>query len=125
MGILNLTTDSFSDGGLFIDPKRAVEHAHSMVAEGADIIDIGAESSRPGSAAVLAEEELQRLRPVLKQLVKELNVPISVDTYKAQTAKQVLEEGADIINDITGLRGGSGMADLIAQYQNDVYPETT
>lgn len=117
MGILNLTPDSFSDPGLFVDPKKAVEHAHHMVAQGADIIDIGAESSRPGSAAVSAEEELERLIPVLKQLVKELKVPISVDTYKTQTARKALEQGVDIINDITGLRGEAGIPELIAQYR--------
>lgn len=120
MGILNLTPDSFSDGGQFLEVEKAIEHAHRMVEEGADIIDVGGESSRPGSAPVSVEEELNRVLPVLERLTKELKVPISIDTYKYEVARQALDLGVDIINDITGLRGESDMAGLIARYRAGV-----
>ncbi|MDN5292965.1 MAG: dihydropteroate synthase [Eubacteriales bacterium] len=116
MGILNVTPDSFSDGGKFFDPGRAVEHAHRMVEEGADIIDVGAESTRPGHTPVPAEEEQARLLPVLRRLVRELKVPISVDTYKASTARLALEEGAHIINDQWSFRADPEMAAVCAKY---------
>ncbi|WP_028306528.1 dihydropteroate synthase [Desulfitibacter alkalitolerans] len=116
MGILNLTPDSFSDGGKFFDAGRAVDHALKMVEEGADIIDVGAESTRPGHTPVEAEEELQRLIPVLERLLKEVHVPISVDTYKAATAQKVLDMGVHIINDIWGLQRDYGLADVAAAY---------
>ena len=116
MGILNVTPDSFSDGGGFLEIEKAVEHAKKMVLAGADIIDIGGESTRPGSKEVLAEIELNRVLPVVSRLVKEIDVPISVDTYKAEVAEKVLEAGAHIINDIWGLQRDSNMASVIAKY---------
>ncbi|MCK8815811.1 dihydropteroate synthase [Natroniella sulfidigena] len=116
MGILNLTPDSFSDGGEYFQKDEAVKRAKKMVAQGADIIDVGAESTRPGSEKVSAEEELRRLTPVLNKLVAEIDVPISVDTYKAEVAKEVLELGVDIINDVRGLQWDEDMAQVIAEY---------
>lgn len=116
MGILNLTPDSFSDGGKFFDEGRAVDHALKMVEEGADIIDVGAESTRPGHIPVEAEEELQRLIPVLERLLKEVHVPISVDTYKAATAQKVLDMGVHIINDVWGLQRDSQLAHAVSSY---------
>ncbi len=113
MGILNVTPDSFSDGGLWTDVDAAIGHAFDMVDQGADIIDIGAESTRPGSAPVPAEEEISRLRPVLKELAPSLSVPISVDTLKTPVAEECLSLGADIINDVNGLRA-EGMAEACA-----------
>nr|WP_277999005.1 dihydropteroate synthase [Moorella sulfitireducens] len=116
MGIINVTPDSFSDGGRFFDPGAAVEHAHRLVEEGADIIDIGGESTRPGHEPVPAEEEWHRLEPVLKRLVAEIKVPISVDTYKSITARRALDLGVDIINDIWGCRGDADMAAVCGRY---------
>ncbi len=115
MGILNVTPDSFSDGGLFIDRKRAVEHAISMVESGADIIDIGGESTRPGSSPVTLNEELKRTIPVIETLSDHIKVPISIDTYKAEVAKMALSAGASIVNDISGLRFDPEMAYFIAR----------
>lgn len=104
MGVLNCTPDSFSDGGKFIEPGAAIARAHELVAQGADIIDVGAESTRPGSLAISSEEEIARLMPIVSALVKELNVPISIDTKKTATMRAMLELGADIINDVNGLQ---------------------
>ena len=104
MGILNITPDSFSDGGCYLDASRAVERGLAMVAEGADLIDIGGESSRPGSAPVTESEELARLMPVLESLRPRIDVPISIDTQKPGVARRSLEAGASIVNDIRGLR---------------------
>jgi dihydropteroate synthase len=104
MGIVNVTPDSFSDGGQFLEPSSAVDHALRLIAEGADIIDLGGESTRPGSEGISVEEELHRVLPVLRQLRKcQPDVPISVDTTKADVAREVLAAGADIINDVSGL----------------------
>ncbi len=116
MGILNVTPDSFSDGGNYIEVEKAVERAKRMVAEGADIIDIGGESTRPGAKEVTAEEEIKRVLPIVKKLVKEVAVPISVDTYKAEVAEEVLKEGAHMINDVWGLQRDSNMAAVVAKY---------
>jgi len=116
MGILNVTPDSFSDGGLWFDPARAVEKAHKLVADGADIIDLGGESTRPGHTPVGAGEELRRVMPVLEVLAREFDAPVSVDTYKAEVARQALEAGASIINDQWALRADPGMAGVIARY---------
>jgi dihydropteroate synthase len=116
MGILNITPDSFSDGAMFIDPSLAEEYARKMVAWGADIIDVGGESTRPGSMPVSADEELGRILPVLKKLKGKISVPVSVDTYKADVARRALDEGVSWINDITALRHDARMAGVIASY---------
>jgi dihydropteroate synthase len=103
MGVLNVTPDSFSDGGKYADPDRAFARALELEEQGADIIDIGAESTRPGSARISAAEEMRRLIPVLKRLKDRLSVPVSVDTYKAEVAERALELGVEIINDPSGL----------------------
>jgi len=102
MGILNITPDSFFDGSLYASPERALERALKMQAEGADIIDLGAQSTRPGSAVIAAEEELARLLPVLDKLAGRIEVPISVDTFYPEVAKAVLMRGASLINDVSG-----------------------
>lgn len=118
MGILNVTPDSFSDGGRYARRDAALKHALQMVAEGADIIDIGAESTRPyaGAVKVSAEEELERLLPVLERLVKEVPRPISVDTYKGAVAREALKAGAHMINDVWGLQWDDEMARCVAAY---------
>ena len=116
MGVLNVTPDSFSDGGAYLNVNTAVTHAKNMVAEGATIIDIGGESSRPGAEPVPADIELNRILPVIRALVSEhLDVPISIDTTKAVVAQQALDAGAHIINDITALRGDATMAHVAAE----------
>jgi len=105
MGIVNVTPDSFSDGGLFASTDAAVAHGLRLVERGADILDIGGESSRPGAIPVTLEEELRRVLPVLEQLAAQAQVPLSVDTYKAEVARVCLAAGAHIVNDITALRG--------------------
>lgn len=116
MGILNMTPDSFSDSGKFFDLDKAVRHAVEMVEQGADIIDIGGESTRPSHTPVSQEEELDRVIPVLQKLVKEIDVPISIDTYKAEVARQSLIEGAHIINDVWGFRAQPEIANVVARY---------
>ena len=115
MGILNLTPDSFSDGGLFTSVDAAVENAERMVAEGADIIDVGGESSRPGADSVPAEVEMDRVLPVIERLAKAVETPISIDTYKSSVAKYALDAGACIVNDISALRGDPDMARIVAE----------
>ncbi|ANB59433.1 dihydropteroate synthase [Anoxybacteroides amylolyticum] len=117
MGILNVTPDSFSDGGKFNAIDRAVEHAKQLVAEGADIIDIGGESTRPGAEKVPLEEELERVIPIIKAVANEVNVPISIDTYKAEVAKQAIEAGAHMINDVWGAKADRNMAEVAAHYR--------
>lgn len=116
MGILNVTPDSFSDGGLYYNEKRAIEHGLRLVEEGADIIDIGGESTRPGSEPVPVEEEIRRTIPVIKALSKEVNIPISIDTYKAEVARRALDAGATMVNDISGLRFDPDMPKVVAEY---------
>ena len=120
MGVLNVTPDSFSDGGLFLDAGRAEDRALRMEAEGAHCIDIGGESSRPGSKPVSSREEIKRIRPVLKRLSRRLKIPISVDTYKEEVARVALDEGAVLINDIFALRENKRLARLIAKYKASV-----
>ena len=115
MGILNLTPDSFSDGGRYFQPEAAVDQALRLEAEGAALIDIGAESSRPGAKEVPADEEWSRLAPVLRKLAPRLKVPISVDTRRAATAEQAVREGVSLINDISGLTHDFRMGEVIAQ----------
>jgi len=115
MGVLNVTPDSFSDGGQFAAPERALAQARRMIAEGADIIDIGAESTRPyGSEPISAEEELKRLQPVLAEIVA-LGIPVSIDSMKSAVVAWALHQGAAIANDVWGLQRDSGMAGLIAE----------
>ncbi|MDX6154456.1 dihydropteroate synthase [Marinococcus sp. PL1-022] len=116
MGILNVTPDSFSDGGRYSGVEQAVAQAEKLVEDGADIIDIGGESTRPGAAFVEAEEEQRRIVPVLEALRDRIGVPISVDTYKASTAEAALGAGADIINDVWGAKADPGMARVAAEY---------
>jgi len=115
MGILNVTPDSFSDGGLFAKVEAAVEHAENMVAQGADIIDVGGESSRPGADTVSVEAEKARVLPVIERLVGTVEVPVSIDTYKSSVARDALSMGACIVNDITALRGDPDMASVVAE----------
>jgi dihydropteroate synthase len=119
MGIVNVTPDSFSDGGEFLDPGAAIAHARELVGEGADILDIGGESTRPGAEPVTAEEELRRVLPVLEGIAGEdwpVDAPqVSIDTSKASVARAALAAGATLVNDVTALRGDPGMAELIAE----------
>jgi dihydropteroate synthase len=115
MGVLNVTPDSFSDGGQFLDPARAVARAQELAAEGADIIDVGGESTRPGGAAVGVEEELRRVVPVIEALAGRVSIPVSVDTTKAAVARAALDAGAAIINDISGLRFDPALAEEAAR----------
>ncbi|WP_243525418.1 dihydropteroate synthase [Bacillus pseudomycoides] len=116
MGILNVTPDSFSDGGNYDEVNAAVSHAREMVSDGADIIDIGGESTRPGFAKVSVEEELGRVIPMIQAVSKEVKVPISIDTYKAEVAKQAIEAGAHVINDIWGAKAEPKIAEVAAHY---------
>lgn len=115
MGILNVTPDSFSDGGNFYSVENALHQAQLMANEGADIIDVGGESTRPGSTAISATEEIERVLPVIKALRKEIDRPVSIDTYKASVAAAALKEGAHMINDVWGFRGDPQMAHLAAE----------
>jgi len=115
MGVLNVTPDSFSDGGKFYTEENAIEHAVRMQRDGADFLDIGAESTRPGSQGISAEEELRRLLPVLGGLRRLLKIPISIDTQKAEVAEAALDAGAQIINDVSGLRSDPRLAEVAAQ----------
>ncbi|MEK4975088.1 dihydropteroate synthase [Niallia sp. FSL R7-0648] len=117
MGILNVNPDSFSDGGKYNEMDRAVKHAVQMVEDGADIIDIGGESTRPGYTEISIEEELERVIPIIERLANEVNVPLSIDTYKGEVARQSLQAGAHIINDIWGAKRDPSMAEVAAEYQ--------
>lgn len=114
MGILNVTPDSFSDGGHYFSEAKAIAHGVEMAADGADIIDVGGESTRPYSDRLSAEDEMARVIPVIRQLSREITVPISIDTYKAAVAREALDAGASIINDISALRLDSRMAQVAA-----------
>ncbi len=116
MGVLNVTPDSFTDGGKYTDPDRAFAHAIEMEEEGADIIDIGGESTRPGSQRILAVEEWRRLQPVLKKLRDKLTIPISIDTYKAEIAERAFDMGAEIINDPSGLTFDPPLARTVSNF---------
>lgn len=117
MGILNVTPDSFSDGGCYLDVEQAVAHAELMVAEGATLIDIGGESSRPGASPVSISEELARILPVIRAIVDTADVLLSVDTYKAKVARHALEAGAHLVNDITALHGDKAMASVVSEME--------
>ena len=120
LGIVNVTPDSFSDGGQFLDADAAVAHALQLVEQGADLLDIGGESTRPGAQPVGLDEELARVIPVVRRLAVLTPTPLSVDTYKAEVARQALEAGAHVINDITALGGDPGMAELVRSYRAGV-----
>ncbi len=117
MGVINITPDSFYSGSRFPDVEKAIEKAISMVEGGADIIDIGGESTRPGASSVSAEEEMKRILPVIREIKKLTDVPISVDTYKSKVAEKAIENGADMINDISGLKFDRKMVDVIKKYK--------
>lgn len=117
MGILNTTPDSFSDGGNYTDVDRAMEHAREMILEGAEIIDIGGESSRPGHSNITSEEELERTIPIIKRLSQETDVIISLDTIRAEVAEEAIKNGAHIINDIWGLQRDPDIAKVAAKYK--------
>lgn len=117
MGILNVTPDSFSDGGKWNDEEAALKHAEEMIAEGADIIDIGGESTRPGYTLLSDEEEIARVVPVIRAVKSRFDVPVSIDTYKSHVARAALEAGADLVNDIWGLKYDKALAGVIAEYQ--------
>jgi dihydropteroate synthase len=116
MGVVNTTPDSFSDGGEFLDANRAVNHALQLVADGADIIDIGGESSRPGADPVGSEEEMRRVLPVIERLAPQITVPISIDTYRESVAHAALTAGATIVNDISGLSADHRLAKTVAEF---------
>ncbi|HIJ59613.1 MAG TPA: dihydropteroate synthase [Nitrospirae bacterium] len=120
MGILNVTPDSFSDGGLYYNFRIAIEHALSMAEQGADIIDIGGESTRPGAEPVSIEQEIERTIPVIKELSKHISIPISIDTYKAEVAKRAIDAGASIVNDISGLTFDKDMVKIVAKNNTPV-----
>ncbi len=117
MGILNVTPDSFSDGGTHFEKSRAVDHALRMIDDGADILDIGGESTRPGSEPVSLDEELRRTIPVIEALSKSISIPISIDTYKSDVAVRALEAGASIVNDISGMRFDPEMPAVISRFK--------
>lgn len=120
MGVLNVTPDSFSDGGRFLDYNAALRHAEEMVEEGADFIDIGGESTRPGSDPVPLDEEFRRVIPIIEHLAKHSPIPISVDTYKSEVAERALNAGAVIVNDISGFHFDPRMVDVVAEHNASV-----
>ena len=119
-GILNITPDSFSDGGLYLNPKTAFDKAMKLLDDGCDIIDIGGESSRPGSTPISAQEEMDRIIPVIEKIKNEVECSISVDTYKADVAYEAIMHGANIVNDITGLTHYPDMIELVAKNDTPV-----
>ncbi|WP_297422512.1 dihydropteroate synthase [Clostridium sp.] len=116
MGILNFTPDSFSDGGKFNDIDIAMQHVRKMINDGADIIDVGGESTRPGYTIVSDEEEISRVVPIIKAIKENFNIPVSIDTYKARVAEKAIEAGADLINDIWGFKKEKDIAKVAAKY---------
>lgn len=117
MGILNVTPDSFSDGGSYTSIDKAMEQTEKMIQQGADIIDVGGESTRPGHVQIGDEEEIKRVVPVIREIKKKFDIPVSIDTYKSAVAKAALEAGADLLNDIWGFRYDEKMAELAAEYE--------
>ncbi len=116
MGILNTTPDSFSDGGRFNQVEKALAHGAEMMEQGADVIDVGGESTRPGHKQISEEEEIERVVPVIERIKRELPIPVSIDTYKSRVARAALEAGADMVNDIWGLKYDENMASLIKEF---------
>lgn len=117
MGIVNVTPDSFSDGGKYFSLQKAVDHALRIIDEGADIIDIGGESTRPGAEPVSLDEELNRVIPVIESICKKVSIPISIDTYKSIVAEEAIKAGATMINDISGLRFDPAMPEIVSRYK--------
>jgi dihydropteroate synthase len=117
MGVLNITPDSFSDGGLFFQRDKAIARGEAQAAQGADLLDIGGESTRPFSDPISTQEEIQRIVPVIRELGKRISIPLSVDTYKAEVAKAALDAGAALVNDISALSFDSDLAKVIAEYR--------
>jgi dihydropteroate synthase len=117
MGVLNITPDSFSDGGLFFQRDKAIAQGEDLAAQGADLLDIGGESTRPFSDPISTEEEIQRIVPIIRELVNRISIPISVDTYKSEVAKAALDAGAALVNDISALGFDPGLAGIIAEYR--------
>jgi dihydropteroate synthase len=120
LGIVNVTPDSFSDGGRFFDTDAAVAHALRLIEQGADLLDIGGESTRPGSQPIALDEELSRVIPVIRRLAAQTSIPLSVDTSKVEVARQALEAGAHILNDITALQGDPAMPEVVRSYRAGV-----
>lgn len=116
MGILNVTPDSFSDGGRYDTLDAALKHAEEMILDGADILDVGGESTRPGHVQITEEEEIARVVPIIKKLKEKFDLPVSIDTYKSRVARAALDAGADLVNDIWGLKYDENMAGVIAEY---------
>ena len=116
MGILNVTPDSFSDGGRYDTMDAALKHAEEMILDGADILDVGGESTRPGHVQITEKEEIARVVPIIKKLKEKFDVPVSIDTYKSRVARTALDAGADLVNDIWGLKYDENMAGVIAEY---------
>ena len=116
MGILNVTPDSFSDGGSYTSIDKAMEQTEKMIQQGADIIDVGGESTRPGHVQIGDEEEIRRVVPIIREIKKKFDIPVSIDTYKSAVAKAALEAGADLLNDIWGFRYDEKMAELASEY---------
>jgi dihydropteroate synthase len=117
MGVLNVTPDSFSDGGLFLEKEKAIARGEALAAQGADLLDVGGESTRPFSDPISTEEEIHRITPIIRELVKRISIPISVDTYKAEVARAALDAGAGLINDISALGFDPGLAKVVAEYR--------
>lgn len=117
MGILNVTPDSFSDGGKFNELELAIKRVEEMIKDGADIIDIGGESTRPNFQVVEADEEIKRVVPIIKAIKEKFDIPISIDTYKAKTAEEAIKAGADLINDVWGFKKDKDMAKVAAKYE--------
>lgn len=117
MGILNVTPDSFSDGGKYTQMDAALRHAEQMIREGADVIDVGGESTRPGYQQITIQEEIQRVVPVIEKIKERMDIPVSIDTYKSQVAEAAVKAGADLVNDIWGFRADPRMAQVTAKYQ--------
>jgi dihydropteroate synthase len=115
MAVLNRTPDSFSDGGKFMDDEAAIRHAREMARDGADIIDVGGESTRPGSEPVSLEEELSRTIPIIERLAREIDIPISIDTRKHEVAREAIRRGASMVNDVTGLKSDPEMARVVSE----------
>jgi len=116
MGVLNVTPDSFSDGGLYFSVEKAVKHALLMEKQGADIIDVGGESTRPGAKAVSKDEEIKRVIPVIEELIDKSSIPVSIDTYKSDIAMKALDLGAGMVNDVTALQGDKKLVNIVAKY---------